>query len=174
MDLQTDVKKIAYVGVFTSVALICSYVEFLLPINFGIPGVKLGLANVITLLGIYLLGWKEALLIQILRVVLSGFLFSSMSALMYSMSGALFSFLIMMLMYKFTKLSIVGVSITGGIFHNIGQLLVAAIIVNQLNIMFYAPVLVLSGAFTGFIIGVISNLIKNKLKHMFDYDSINT
>lgn len=156
MDLHTKNKRIAYVGVFVCIALVFSYVEVLLPIDFGIPGMKLGLANIVTVIALYLFGKKWALFISILRVVLSALLFTSFFSMIYSLSGALLSLAIMSMFYNRSKLSMTGISMLGGVFHNVGQLIVACIIVKQIKLSFYGPVLILSGLITGLIIGIVS------------------
>ena len=121
--------KTAYFGVFTSLALILSYVETLIPISFGIPGIKLGLANLVIVIVLYTYGGKEAFLLSVTRILLSGFLFGNLSMILYSMAGGVFSLAIMVLLRRTGGFSIQGVSIAGGVFHNIGQLLLAMMIV---------------------------------------------
>lgn len=99
--------KVAYLGVFLALALICSYVESLIPFYFGIPGVKLGLTNLVVVLMLYCVGTKEALLISVLRIVLSGFLFGNMFSILYSLAGGLLSFIVMVLLKKMVKSSMV-------------------------------------------------------------------
>lgn len=148
--------KTAYLGMFLALALILSYVEALIPFHFGIPGVKLGLANLITVVMLYCAGAKEAFLISVLRIVLSGFLFGNPFSIIYSLSGGIFSFLAMLLLKKTQKLQVVPVSVIGGIFHNIGQLAVAAAVVENYNLIYYMPALLVAGFVTGFLIGVLA------------------
>lgn len=148
--------RVAYFGVFTALALIFSYVETLIPINFGIPGVKLGLANLITLIALYKMTMKEAYLISVVRVVLSGFIFGNLFAILYSLAGGLLSLTIMTLFKKSDKFSIYGVSMAGGVFHNVGQLIMAMLVVESVTIAGYLPVLLVSGLITGLVIGVVS------------------
>lgn len=122
-------RKVAIFGVFTALALIFSYVELLIPINFGIPGAKLGLANLMTVLVLYKMGIKEALALSVTRIILSGFMFGNLFGILYSLSGGLLSFLVMVLLKKSNRFSVAGVSIGGGTAHNIGQLLVAMVVV---------------------------------------------
>jgi len=160
IDLKT---KAAYFGVFTALALIFSYVETLIPIHLGIPGVKLGLANLIIVITLYKMGTKEAYILSIVRVVLAGFIFGNMFSILYSMSGGLLSLSVMTLLHKTDKFSVMGVSIAGGVFHNIGQLLMAAIVLDSLSITYYLPVLLISGILTGFVIGFIANEMLKRL-----------
>lgn len=146
--------KVAYLGIFLAIALICSYIEALIPFYFGIPGVKLGLTNIVVVLMLYRVGTKEAFLISMLRILLAGFLFGNMFSILYSFAGAVISFLMMYLLKKTGKLGVIPVSITGGIFHNAGQLVVAAFVVNNYRIGYYFSVLMIAGAVTGFLIGI--------------------
>ncbi len=151
--------KVAYLGIFLALALICSYVEALLPITFGIPGIKLGLANIVIVFAIYRMGLKEAFLLDVLRVLLVGFLFGNAFSIFYAMAGALLSYTAMALLYKSNKFQPVSVSLVGGIMHNLGQLLVAFFLVKNANVFYYFVVLLISGAVTGLLIGIISTEI---------------
>lgn len=159
--------KVAYFGVFTALALIFSYVETLIPINFGIPGVKLGLANLIIVIALYKMSVKDAYILSVVRIVLAGFIFGNLFSILYSLAGGLLSLTVMALLKKSDKFSVVGVSIAGGVFHNVGQLIIAAIVLESLSITYYFPVLLIAGILTGLLIGIISNgMLKrlNKLK----------
>ena len=128
IELRT---KISYFGIFTALALIFSYVETLIPVHVGIPGVKLGLANLIIVITLYKMGTKEAYILSVVRVILSGFIFGNMFSILYSMAGGLLSLGMMSLLKKTDKFSIFGVSMAGGVFHNIGQLFMAAIVLER-------------------------------------------
>lgn len=156
--------KAAYFGVFTALALIFSYVETLIPINFGIPGAKLGLANLVIVIVLYKTGGKEALLLSVTRIVLSGFLFGNLFAILYSLAGGLFSLAVMGLVKRRKSFSIIGVSMAGGVTHNIGQLIVAMLVVKTYQVGYYLPVLMLAGLATGTLIGVISREVLKRLK----------
>ena len=147
--------KTAYMGLLLAFALILSYVESLIPFFFGIPGMKLGLANLAVLLTMILLGVREALMINIGRIIISSFLFGNMFMILYSLAGGIFSFLVMIGMKKSKKFSIAGISMGGGVFHNVGQLLVAFAVVETKSIFYYLPVLLAAGVGTGFLNGVI-------------------
>lgn len=154
---QNEIRnKTAYLGLFLSLALICSYVESLIPFYFGVPGVKLGLTNIVVVMLLYLIGAKEAFLVSMLRIVLSGFLFGNMFSILYSAAGGILSFAVMYLLKKTGKFKVVSVSTAGGVSHNIGQLMVAALIVENYHIFYYGTILVLAGIITGFLIGIIS------------------
>ena len=155
---QNRTGKIAYMGLLTALALIVSYVEFLIPIPIGIPGVKPGLANLVVVWALYTLRPGEALLINMLRIFLSGFLFGNLSMILYSLAGALVSFLCMYLVKRSGLLQVVGVSIAGGIMHNMGQLAL-----ETGSLVYYAPVLVLAGAVTGSVIGIVSREVLRRV-----------
>lgn len=158
--------RVAYFGVFTALALIFSYVETLIPIQIGIPGVKLGLANLIIVIALYKMSVKEAYVLSIVRVVLAGFIFGNLFSIIYSLSGGLFSLTVMTLLKKSDKFSVIGVSIAGGVFHNVGQLIMAAIVLESLSIGYYFPVLLLSGIVTGMLIGIVSGEMLKRLNKM--------
>lgn len=155
--------KTAYFGMFTALALIFSYVESLIPISFGIPGVKLGLANLATVVILYRMGFREGLLLSVTRVVLAGFMFGNMFSIVYSLAGGIVSLCVMAFLKRTDKFSVIGVSVAGGVSHNIGQLLVAVAVLESMSITNYLPVLVLAGLVTGFVIGVISSEVMKRL-----------
>ncbi len=157
---------IAYMGLCLALALILSYVESLIPFNFGIPGVKLGLANLCVVVLFYICGPKEALIVDILRVILSGFIFGNMSMILYSLTGAAVSYICMYTAFKSDWFSPIGVSLTGGVTHNIGQLIVAVFILGTVRIVYYIPILIISGALTGGLIGFISHLVVPAVKRI--------
>lgn len=157
-------KHIAYLGLLLTLALILSYVESLIPIFVSVPGVKLGLANLVVLICLYSFPAKYAFLISGMRVLLAGLLFGNMFSVLYSLAGAFLSLVVMLLAKKLIKLGILGVSILGGIFHNVGQLLVAIAVVSNYRIGYLFPYLLLSGILTGAIIGFIANCIVPYLK----------
>ena len=156
--------KVAYFGVFTALALIFSYVESLIPIHMGIPGVKLGLANLIIVIALYKMSIKEVYILSLVRIVLAGFMFGNLFAILYSLSGGMLSVTIMCILKKTNQFSVFGVSMAGGVFHNIGQLLMAAIVLESVSIGCYFPVLLISGLLTGFVIGVTANEMIKRLK----------
>ena len=157
-------KKTAVLGFLLALSMILSYIESILPFSIGIPGVKLGLPNLVIVLLLYLYGGREALTVNILRIILTGFLFSNLYAIFYALAGALFSFCLMLLMRKRKCFSIVGVSIGGGVFHNLGQMLIAVFVVETYAPIFYLPFLMIAGAVTGFLIGIISSRVLSSSK----------
>ena len=149
-------KKIANMAMLVVLAMIFSYVESLIPINFGVPGMKLGIANLVTVTGIYFLALPEILLVVVMRVLLIGFMFGNGMSIIYSLAGGILSVLVMTLLKKTKGFSEVGVSIAGGIAHNIGQLIVAAIVVENMKWVYYLPALLIAGTITGCLIGMLS------------------
>lgn len=156
--------KAAYFGVFTALALIFSYVETLIPIHFGIPGAKLGLANLVVVIVLYKAGWKDALLLSVTRIVLSGFLFGNLFGILYSLAGGLFSLGVMTIIKRRESFSMIGVSMAGGVTHNIGQLIVAMIVVETYQVGYYLPALMLAGLATGTLIGLVCREVLRRLK----------
>lgn len=151
--------RAAKFGMLTALALIFSYVETLLPISFGIQGVKLGLANLIIVVALYKIPIREVYMLSVVRVVLAGLIFGNYFSILYSLAGGLCSLTVMYLLKKSGSFSMIGVSIAGGVFHNIGQLLVAMAVVETFHIIYYVPVLLIAGLITGFLIGILSEQI---------------
>lgn len=158
--------KVAYFGVFTALALIFSYVETLVPIQFGIPGVKLGLANLIIVIALYRMRLPEAYLLSVVKVLLAGFIFGNYFSIAYSLAGGILSLTVMALLRKIGGFSVIGVSVAGGVFHNIGQLMVAAIVVETFSVIYYFPVLLIAGAVTGFLIGIASDSMLKRIANL--------
>ena len=156
--------RVAYFGVFTALALIFSYIETLIPVNFGIYGVKLGLANLIIVVALYKIGIGEAFLLSVVRVVLSGFLFGNYFSIIYSLAGGMLSLAVMSLLKRSGGFSVMGVSIAGGDFHNIGQLIVAMLVVETFSVIYYVPVLLTAGMLAGLVIGIAANGMLRRLK----------
>jgi heptaprenyl diphosphate synthase len=154
-------KKITLLAMCIALAMILSYVESMIP-SPGIPGVKLGLANIVVVFALYKLGWGEAAGISLLRVFLVSLLFGHAASLMYSAAGAVLSLAGMILLKKTDRLSCVAVSVIGGVLHNAGQILMAWLLMGP-NVVYYLPVLVLSGTIAGVAIGVVSALIVRRV-----------
>lgn len=163
--------RAAYFGVFTALALIFSYVETLIPISFGIPGVKLGLANLVIVIALYKMKLGEVYLLSVVRVLLSGFIFGNYFSILYSLAGGLLSLTAMALLSRGKRwkesFSVTGVSIAGGVFHNIGQLLTAMAVVETFHAAYYIPVLLVSGVVTGFLIGITAGEVLKRLINVF-------
>lgn len=158
--------KAAYFGVFTALALIFSYVELLIPIQFGVPGMKLGLANLVIVIFLYKRNAKEAMLLSIVRILLAGFMFSNLFSILYSFAGGILSLIVMTVLKKTETFSVIGVSIAGGVAHNMGQLVIAMLVVETYRVGYYFPVLLITGMVTGMLIGVISNEVLKRMIHI--------
>ena len=154
-ETSKKIRKITYLGLALSIALICSYIEAMIPFPIGIPGIKLGLTNVVIVGILYYSGEGDAACISFLRVLLVGFLFGNWYSIIYSLAGAALSGGVMALLKKTNHLHLVSVSAAGGIAHNLGQFLVAALIVENFHILSYFPVLLIAGMLTGILIGMI-------------------
>lgn len=147
-------KKTVELGFFLALALILSYVESLIPFSFGIPGIKLGLPNLVVVLLLYRSGVKDALLVNYARIILSGFLFGSLYSILYALAGAVLSFCAMLAGRRAGCFSAVGVSVLGGVFHNIGQIVVAMLVVETYYVGYYMPFLIAAGTVTGAVLGI--------------------
>ena len=156
-------KKTAQLGVYIALAMILSYVESLIPFSFGVPGIKLGLTNVVTVIMMYTYGIPGALGFAVLRAVLSGFMFGNAFSIIYSVAGCVLSFIFMYILKKTNHFAIISVSAAGGVMHNVGHLIVAANVVKTYSVIYYAPVLIIAGVFTGIIIGIVSDEIVKRI-----------
>lgn len=156
--------KVAYFGLLIALAFILSFIESSIPIPIPIPGIKLGLANLVVMVALYTIGTKEALFIGAIRVVLSGLAFGGAMMMLFSLAGSLLSFTAMALMKKTKLLSMIGVSIVGGIAHNVGQTIVAMIILrNDALIYSYLPFLMIAGLLAGIVIGVLGGILIKRI-----------
>ncbi|MFR6513350.1 MAG: Gx transporter family protein [Ruminococcus sp.] len=158
--------RVAYFGVFTVLALMFSYIETMIPIQFGVPGIKLGFANIMIVIMLYKSSAKEALLLSIVRIMLSGFLFGNLSSILYSIAGGVLSLGIMTLLKKQGGFSVIGVSVAGGVSHNVGQLIVAMLVVETYQVGYYFPVLLVAGVLTGLGIGVVSQEVLKRIRNI--------
>ena len=168
--MKKNNKRIAICGVFTALALIFGYIEALIPIPIEIPGVKLGIANIAIIAVIYIVGDTEAIIVNFLRIVLTGILFGSFYSFMFSLVGGMLSVLLMILVKKTKKLSMVGVSIIGGVSHNVGQIVAAVFLMDSVAIALYLPVLIVAGVVTGIVIGLVGQLVTKRITVNFKVD----
>lgn len=161
---KNKIRNIAFYGMLIALALIFSYLESYIPVNalIPIPGVKLGLANIVVLFALYTMRLRDAVIIAVIRVLIAGLLFGNPMTIAYSLVGGIFSLLVMWLLKK-TSLSMLGVSMMGGICHNIGQLAVAILLTETVRIAYYLPVLLLSGLVTGLLMGIVARLVINRV-----------
>lgn len=156
-------KKTAFYGMFLALALAAGYIERMIPLNPGVPGVKLGLANIVTMVLLYTVGISGAVMITLIRILLSGILFGTGFGMVYSACGAAMSMLVMILLKKTGKFGTAGVSLAGGVFHNVGQIIVAMAVLETKSLIFYLPVLIASGLGAGVLIGVLSGILIKRL-----------
>lgn len=161
--MQTRSKTVAMYGMFLAVALVVSYLESLLPLFVAVPGVKLGIANAVIMLVLYQMGAKQAFVLSVARVVLAALLFSGLFTMLYSLAGAVCSLTGMILLKRSKAFSPVGVSVAGGVLHNIGQIVVAMLVMEQAALISYFPVLLVSGVVSGVVIGVIAGHLNQRL-----------
>mgnify|MGYP003297516090 FL=1 len=160
--------KAAYLGLLLAFALILSYIEVLLPLQTGIPGVKLGLANLAVLLCLYLFTVKEAMLLSVVKAVLTGLLFGNLYMIIYSLAGAVLSCLVMAVMIRLGKWHVPVVSAMGGVMHNVGQLIIAYLTIQTYGILYYVPILLIAGLITGLLIGMIVSLALPYVKKVIE------
>ena len=156
-------KKTARYGLLVALAFILSYLESLFPIPVPIPGIKLGLANLVIITALYSMGGKDAFILSLIRTILVGFTFGNLSMMAFSLAGGLLSWLTMYIFYKSNLFTIIGVSIIGGVAHNIGQVSMAVIVNYNMNIFYILPLLTISGIVTGALIGIIASLIVKRI-----------
>lgn len=156
-------RRLAFGAMFTALALIFSYVEFLIPLPVPVPGIKLGLANLVIIIAIYRMGFKYAFTINCVRIIASGLLFSGVFGMLYSFAGGILSLVVMYILYRTKLFSMVGVSMAGGVMHNLGQLLTACLIVSNIRLMSYFAVLLVSGLISGILIGIVAYQIEKRL-----------
>lgn len=156
-------RTISTVAMASTLALILSYIESLVPLSFAVPGIKMGLANIAIVFVLYRLGEKEAIAVSLIRLFWVAVLFGSFMTFLYSLAGAVLSMAVMIILKKSEKFSAVGVSVAGGITHNAGQIIAAVLLMETAQIAYYLPVLVVSGTVTGVIIGIVSALLINKI-----------
>lgn len=155
-------KRLLLLAMLTAVAMILSYVESLLP-SVGIPGVKMGLANIAVIFALFRFGWKEAAALSLVRVVLVSLLFGSVGAMLYSLAGAVLSLAVMALLRRIDRFSTVGISVAGGVAHNAGQILMAMLILQTKQLLVYLPVLAVSGIAGGVLTGLAAALLIRRI-----------
>jgi len=168
--MNNNSKRIAVCGVLTALAMIFSYIEALIPIPIGIPGVKLGIANIAIIAVIYIVGDSQAIMVNFLRIMLTGILFGNFYSFLFSLAGGMLSVILMVLVKKTKKLSMVGVSIIGGVAHNIGQIVAAVFLMDNAAIAYYLPVLIIAGVVTGIVIGYVGQLVTRRISANFIID----
>lgn len=164
-DRDMDIgRRVALYGLLLALALVFSYVETLIPIYLGAPGVKLGLANLVTVTGLYTIGVRGTVQVNLARIVLAGWAFGNMFSIIYSLAGAALSLLLMLLCKRMGGFSIIGISVIGGVGHNIGQLLIAAFVVKTFAVFTYLPVLLIAGTIAGALIGLLGGIMVERIR----------
>jgi len=161
-----NIKKISRLAMLLALSAVLSIIESFIPLNGSIPGLKLGLANTVIVFVIYIYGFKDAFFLSLLRVFLIGLLRTGLFniSFFFSIGGAVLSVAMMSLAKKYTPLSVIGVSVLGAIFHNIGQVLIGIFLLNTLSILFYLPYLLVFATITGVVVG---SVIDKTLKYYF-------
>ncbi|WP_342758999.1 Gx transporter family protein [Kineothrix sedimenti] len=159
-------RNVATYGMLIALAFILSYIESIIPIPVPIPGIKIGLANLVVITALFTMGPKQAFVLSMIRIVLVGFTFGNLSTMMFSFAGGMLSWLLMVAAKRWKRFSMTGVSILGGIGHNIGQILVAMWVINSSVLLYYLPFLIISGLITGAVIGIVGALITANIKKL--------
>ncbi len=155
---------VALYGLLIALAFVLSYVESLIPISLGVPGVKLGLANLAVITALYTVGLAGAAFVSLVRIVLMGFTFGTPSMIIYSLAGGVLSLIVMAVLKRFKAFGMVGVSVAGGAAHNIGQIAVAAAVVEQAGLFAYLPVLLAAGTVAGSMIGLLGGMVVSRIR----------
>ncbi len=162
-----SVKKITLYGLMIALAMLLSWVETLIPIQVAVPGMKIGLANLVVVTALYELGEKDAFIISTIRILLVAFTFTGFGPMMYSLAGGMLSCLVMILMKKMGIFSTTGVSVCGGVSHNIAQIVVAAFMLGTSRLVYYLPFLLVSGVVSGVVIGLLGAEIARRVHPVF-------
>ena len=157
-------KKIAAMGLLVALAMVLSWVEQLVPLSVQVPGVKLGLANLAVIFALYRLGARAARSVSLLRVALVSITFGNAYSLWYSLAGAVLSLLVMGLLRKTGKFSLLGVSVAGAVSHNLGQIAVAAAVLGAASMAYYLPVLLVSGTAAGVCVGAVAAILVRRIQ----------
>ncbi len=158
-------KRVALCGLLTSLMLVLGLVERQFPLTAAVPGIKLGLANSVLLYAIYMLGLKETLILMLLKALMSWVIYTNMNAMLYSLAGGVLSVLSMLLLYRVKGISAIGVSAVGAVFFNVGQILMAVLMLNTPGLLFtYLPILMVSGVVTGVLTGVVARMVMEHLR----------
>lgn len=161
--MNRSAKTITLLGVCTAAAMVLSYVETLIPVPFAVPGVKLGLANLVAVFLLMKFDWRYAAPVSLIRVLLTALLFGNAASLAYSAAGAILSMLVMTGVKRIKAFSPVGISVIGAVFHNVGQILMAIILTDTAQIAFWLPPLIISGVITGAAVGAVGAVLVAKI-----------
>lgn len=160
---RVSTKKISGIGLMIALAFVLSYIESMMPINIGIPGIKAGFSNIVVIFALYVYGPVVAFGIAIIRIILVGFTFGSLASLMYSFAGGMLSFAVMLILKKADIFSVNGVSVAGGVSHNTGQIIVAMLVLKTRLLVYYLPALIISGTIAGIVVGIAGGLLIKRI-----------
>ena len=155
--------NIALLAMTVAVAMVLSFVESRIPLSVSIPGIKIGLANIAVVFALYKFGAKQAVTVSLIRVLLISLLFGKGIGFFYGLAGAVLSLTVMFLLKRFSPLSAIGVSVAGGVAHNVGQVGIAAIIVQNGRMFYYLPYLLISGILAGIVVGILAGILTKRL-----------
>lgn len=161
--MKVKPRSVAMLGICAAIAMVLSYLESLIPLSFAVPGIKLGLANIAVVFVLYKLGAKEAVFVSLIRIAWMAILFGNVMTLAYSVAGAVLSLTAMILLKRTDRFSTVGVSVIGGILHNAGQILAAMLIMETAQIVYYLPILCVSGIAAGVAVGIVSAILVKRV-----------
>ena len=164
MKTKMTTKKVAFLGLSIALAMVLSFVESQIPALVAIPGIKVGLPNLVMIFLLYKVGWRETVIVSIIRIILVSLLFGNVQTMTFSIAGAVLSLLAMILLKKTNWFSCIAVSVVGGVFHNIGQIIAACVWTQTAQIAFYLPVLLISGTIAGAIIGLVAGILVKRLE----------
>ena len=156
-------KRVTFLGLSIALAMILSFVESQIPALVAVPGVKVGLPNLVMVFLLYKVGWKETVIVSLIRILLVSMLFGNVQTMWFSLAGAVLSLGVMILMKKFTSFSHASISVVGGIFHNVGQILVACFITKTPQITYYLPILIISGSAAGILVGLAAGMLEKRV-----------
>lgn len=168
MNINKSTKMIAFCGVMTALTMIFSYIESMIKLPLPVPGLKLGVANIAVITILYVVGWKEAVIVNIVRIALTAMLFGNLNSFLFSIAGGLISLLVMIILKRTEMFSVIGVSVAGGVFHNIGQIAAAIVIMETNAIIYYLPVLLVTGVATGSVIGIAGGLVTKRVAGLYN------
>jgi heptaprenyl diphosphate synthase len=161
---NTKAKMISLYGMLLALSMVLSYVEAMIPVNIGVPGVKLGLPNIVTVIGLYSIGTGATIIISLLRIFLVAFTFGNAMTLAYSLSGFALSLVFMLLLKKLGGFSRIAISVSGGVMHNLGQLGAAVVLLHSQQLFYYFPVLLAAGVISGAVIGLLAGLVTERIR----------
>ncbi|MBE6609786.1 MAG: Gx transporter family protein [Ruminococcaceae bacterium] len=162
--MKNKTLKLTTLALTVTIAMLLSYIESRVPAFVSIPGIKVGLANIAVIFALYKFGVKEAAAVSIIRVLLLSTLFGTPVSFIYSVTGAILSLTVMIVLKKLTPLTEVGVSVFGGVTHNIGQIGAACVMLSTNVVIYYLPFLLLSGTVAGIAVGIISALLVKRVR----------